>query len=245
MCGRFTSTSPMSALAEAFAVDEVTAESLAARYNVAPTQPVPVVAVRRGRDGNVPRRVLGTMRWGLVPSWARDPSVGSRMINARAEGIADKPAYRSALLRRRCIIPADGFYEWQTLGPGPDGRKRAKLPWVIRRADGAPMAFAGLWETWRDRSDPDAVPLRTAVIITTSANEALAPIHDRMPAVLDPSSWATWLDPAVDDRDTVEALLVTAPPSLFAAHPVGTRVNKVDQDGPDLVDPVDPPPNSA
>ena len=137
---------------------------------MAPTQPVYAVAEARGEN---PRRLLGTFRWGLVPSWARDPSIGSRMINARAEGIATKRAYQDALARRRCIIPADAFYEW-----------RDKRPYAFARKDGDPMAFAGLWEVWRDPDRPDGEPLRTCVIITTEANEVVAPIHHRMPVVL-------------------------------------------------------------
>ncbi len=225
-------------LAEAFAVDEIRADPLPARYNVAPTQPILAVASRRDAgEGGGWHRALGTFTWGLVPSWAKDPSVGNRMINARAEGIGDKPAYRKALVARRCLIPADAFYEWQAVPAGPDGKKRSKLPWAIRRRDGAPMAFAGLWEVWRaPGADPADPPLRTAVIVTTSANRALAPIHDRMPVVLDPAHWSTWLDPAVKDRATVEQLLRPAPDDWLESFPVSTRVNKVDHDGPELLE---------
>lgn len=247
MCGRFTSTTPLDALAEAFAVEEVRTEALPPRWNIAPTQPVLAVATRSSGA-----RALGSFRWGLVPPWAKDPSVGSRMINARAEGIADRPAYRRPLLRRRCVIPADAFYEWRPVegdgGAGRGrGRGRSKLPYAIRRTDGAPMALAGLWEVWHDPALPeDAPPLRSAVIITTSANELLAPIHDRMPVVLDRDGWERWLDPARCDRAELEALLVPAPPAWFEAFPVGTRVNHVDQDDPDLLTPLPPAPaNSA
>ncbi|MCU4185333.1 SOS response-associated peptidase [Acidiferrimicrobium sp. IK] len=245
MCGRYTSTTSIDVLAETFAVDEIRTEPLPARYNVAPTQPILAVAARRSKDqeGKVVR-ALGTFKWGLVPSWAKDPSVGNKMINARAEGIGDKPAYRKALLKRRCLIPADAFYEWQ---PRPDvagGKKRGKLPWAIRRRDRRPMAFAGLWELWRPPgADPDEAPLRTAVIVTTAANAALSSIHDRMPVVLGPDAWPTWLDPEVEDRATLEGLLVPAPDEWFEAFPVSTRVNKVDQDGPELLEPLPPQPD--
>ena len=244
MCGRFTSTSNIDALARTFGVEEVRTEALPPRYNVAPSQQILAVATRHAAPGDDRRvRALGAFKWGLVPSWVKDPSVGNRMINARAEGIGDKPAYRRALLRRRCLIPADAFYEWQHRPAGPDGRKRGKLPYAVRRRDGQPMALAGLWEVWRDpAAAPGDPPLRTAVIVTTAANGVLAAIHDRMPVVLGPDAWSTWLDPSVEDRATVEGLLVPAPDDWFEAFPVSTRVNKVDQDGPELLEPVPPPP---
>ena len=227
----------MDDLAKIFAVEEVRTEPLPPRYNVAPTLPVYAVAIRRDH------RALGTFKWGLVPSWAKDPSVGNRMINARAEGIDTKPAYRSALARRRCLIPADAFYEWQRR-TGPDGRPAGKLPYAIRRRDGQPMAFAGLWEVWRDPENPEADPLRTCVIVTTAANDLMAPIHDRMPVVLDPGDWDQWLDPAVE-ASRAQKLLVPAPPEWFEVFPVSSRVNKVTNDGPELLDPVPPPERSA
>ena len=233
MCGRYTSTSSPAELAEAFAVDEVKATELPVRYNVAPTQDVYAVAERRPReDGEAPRRQLGSFRWGLVPSWAKDPSVGNRMINARAEGIATKSAYKRALERRRCIIPADGFYEWRV----------DKLPWLIRHRDGSPLAFAGLWEVWHDPDDPEGPPLRTCVIVTTDANDLLAPIHDRMPVVLPPATWDHWLDTSNRDLTAVQALLVPAPSDDFEVYPVSTRVNTVANEGPELIEPLPPPP---
>ena len=255
MCGRYTSTSSLDDLARVFEVDEVRTEPLPLRYNVAPTLDVYAVAVRGRRDVEKgPRRALGTFRWGLVPSWAKDPSVGSRMINARAEGIATKPAFRSALVRRRCLIPADAFYEWQKRTTS-DGRPAGRLPYAVRRRDGRTMAFAGLWEVWWDRAAhgdspdterpdtewPDTEPLRTCTIVTTKANDLMAPIHDRMPVVLAPEDWATWLDPTSDPAEA-ERLLVPAPAAWFETYPVGTLVNNVRHDGPELLDPLPPPP---
>lgn len=234
MCGRYTSTSTLKELAAIFDAEEVRAEPLPARYNVAPTLDVYAVAMREGH------RALGTFRWGLVPSWAKDPAVGNRMINARAEGIASKPAYKAALARRRCIIPADFFYEWQRR-TNPDGRPAGKLPYAIHRADGEPMAFAGLWEVWRDRSEPDAPPLKTCVIITTEANDLVAPIHDRMPVVLGRESWQRWLDPSTEAAEAT-GLLVPAPSDWFEVFPVSSRVNNVRNEGPELLEPLDPPP---
>ena len=201
-------------------------------------------------------RVLGTFRWGLVPSWAKDIAVGYKMINARSEGIAERPAYRRALTKRRCIIPVDYYYEWQVRPAGETpaddavaatgkgrARKPPKLPWAIHRADGRPMQMAGLWEVWHDPANPDAEPVRSATIVTTSANDALAAIHDRMPVILDSAGADAWLDPDLVDKDALGEILRPAPPEWFAAHPVSTRVNKVGVDGPELLVPIpDPPP---
>jgi putative SOS response-associated peptidase YedK len=243
MCGRYTSTSAPADLAKAFAVDDVKADELPLRYNVAPTQEVYAVATRRPKEeGEKPRRQLGAFRWGLIPSWAKDASVGNKMINARAEGIDTKSAYKRALSRRRCIIPADAFYEWQVQeGEGP-AKKRGKLPYVIGHRDGSPLAFAGLWEFWRPPGDPDGDPVRSCVIITTEANDRLAPIHNRMPVILAPEVWDQWLDPANSDVTAMKGLLVPAPSDDFEAIPVSTRVNDVANEGPELIDPLPPPP---
>lgn len=228
MCGRFTSTTPPADLAAYFGVDEVVATDLGARYNVAPTDEVYAVA----RSSKGPTR-LGTFRWGLVPFWARDASVGSRMINARAETLREKPAFRRPLERYRCIVPADGFYEWEAI----EGA-RTKQPWYIRRADGDVLAFAGLWSTWRaDGAGGDGERLVSCTIVTTAANAALRPVHDRMPVVLPPSAWAEWLDPANDDLDHLVSLLVPAPPELFELRRVNAAVSNVRNDGPHLLDP--------
>jgi putative SOS response-associated peptidase YedK len=238
VCGRYTSTSAPADLARVFDVDEIKVEQLPLRYNVAPTHDVYAVAERRSKeDGKKPGRQLGAFRWGLIPFWTKDPSASNLMINARAEGIVSKAAYKRALSRRRCIIPADAFYEWQALATqGATGNKRSKLPYVIRHVDGSLMAFAGLWELWRPADQPDAEPIRSCVIITTHANDLVAPIHDRMPVVLAPSTWDHWLDPGVHDVAAVQSLLVPAPSADFEAYPVSSRVNGVANDGPDLID---------
>ncbi len=243
MCGRYTSTSTVSDLASVFEVDEVKADPLPPRYNVAPSLPVYAVALTRPKEGEEdkgPHRALGTFRWGLVPSWAKDPSIGNRMINARAEGIADKPAYRRAVARRRCLIPADAFYEWQRR-TGRDGRPAGKLPYAVRRCDGQPMALAGIWEVWRDKDDPEAAPVRTCAIVTTAANSLMAPIHDRMPVILEREDWAAWLDPATD-MCAVQRLMKPAADGVLEAYPVSTQVNNVANDGPQLIEPLPEPP---
>lgn len=240
MCGRYTSTTPAEVLAGIFDATEIrvaAGDAPAPRYNVAPTQPVYAVATRRARDGEGTRRQLGLFRWGLVPSWARQPSLRNHMINARAETVTQRPAYRNALTRRRCIMPADAFYEWQAW---VDGRgRRHRLPYAIRRRDGAPMAFAGLWEVWWDPADPDGEPLRSCAIVTTEANDLVAPIHDRMPVILERAGWDVWLDRGVEDIDAVRRLLVPAPPRVLQMWPVSTRVNNVANEGPELLEPVE------
>ena len=225
MCGRYVQASSPDLLAERFGVDEVRIEQHAPLYNVAPRAEMP--AVRRRKDV----KVLSTLRWGLVPSWAKDPKMGDRLINARAEDVADKPAFRTAFARRRCLVPADGFYEWQ---PRPGQKK--KQPMFVHRRDGEPMAFAGLWEVWRDRNaGEDADWLRTFAIVTTRPNDLLAPIHDRMPVILPESAWDTWLDPESEPA-ALEPLLVPAPDESLAVYPVSLLVNSADNDGPELVE---------
>jgi putative SOS response-associated peptidase YedK len=226
MCGRYVQASSPDLLAERFGVDDVQVEEHEPRYNVAPRAEVP--AVRRRKD----RTVLSSLRWGLVPSWADDPKIGDRLINARAEAIADKPAFRRAFERRRCLIPADGFYEWQPV-PG----QRRKQPMFAHRRDGEPMAFAGLWEVWRENEDDDW--LRSCAIVTTDANDLLMPIHDRMPVILPESAWQTWLDPEADP-ETLQRLLVPAPDDVVVVYPVSSRVSSADNEGPDLVREVEP-----
>jgi putative SOS response-associated peptidase YedK len=187
-----------------------------------------------------PVRELRVVRWGLVPSWAKDVSIGSRMINARAETVSTKPAFRRAFARHRCLLPADGFYEWQAAGDGPHARKQ---PYFIHRPDGGVLAFAGIYELWRDRAVPDGDPdawLWTAAIITTRAPDNLGQIHDRTPMVIEPARWADWLDPGQTDEATLRGLLAPAVSGGLTSYPVSTEVNSVRHNGPRLIEPVDP-----
>lgn len=234
MCGRYVQVSSPRLLAERFDVDEVATEAHEPDYNVAPRAEVYGVVEREPGS-----RVLESLRWGLIPSWAEDAKVGDRLINARAETLAEKPAYKRAFARRRCILPADGFYEWQAL-PRQGAGKARKQPMFIHRRDGEPLAFAGLWETWRDPVDREAPWIVSCVIVTTRANEVLAPIHDRMPVVLGEDAWATWLDPVERDLDRLASLLGPAPSAWFEVFPVSMLVNKAANNGPDLVKRVEP-----
>ena len=222
MCGRYVSTTTPAQLADYFSVDELVAEDVTPNYNVAPTQTVLTVVERADH------RLLETCRWGLVPSWAKDPSVGNKMINARAETVATKPAYRRALAKRRCIVPADGFFEWKR---APDGKQRQ--PYFIHSADGRPLAFAGLWEWWPDPTRPEGEGLRSCAIVTTEANALVAPIHDRMPVVLPREAWDAWLDPDADDVEALSRLLVPIIPEGMEAYPVPPRVNSPRNNGPE------------
>ncbi len=228
MCGRFVSASPPSKIAEYFDVDEADTTALEANYNVAPTNDVYVVYT----DGGLRR--LDAFHWGLVPSWAKDISVGNRMINARAETLATKPAFKKLLATRRCIVPVDGFYEWKKL----PGQKR-KQPYYITRPDGEPFAFAGLWTQWRGQEAGEEVVLRSTTIVTGPPNEKMAELHDRMPVMLPASVWAEWLDPDQRDLDAVGRLLVPAAPELITFRPVSTEVNNVRNKGAHLVDEVE------
>jgi len=240
MCGRFAVASSPSLLAERLGVDEVRIDDAEPDYNVAPRAQVMIVRQREDR------RILSRVRWGLVPSWAKDPKMGDRMINARAEQVADKPAFRTAFTKRRCLVPADGFYEWQVVAPPstPKGRPK-KQPVFVHRRDGEPMAFAGLWEVWKVPDEftdvPDGVDegwLRSCAIVTTRPNDLLAPVHDRMPVLLPESAWSRWLDPGEADADALTALLVPAADDLLELWPVSTAVNSADNNGPELVQPV-------
>ena len=263
MCGRFVSVSSPQLLANRFGIDEkVLPEGKLpehdADYNVTPRAQVLVVRERPPRGGGATAapagaeatRVLSLVRWGLVPSWAKDLSMGDRMINARAESVTEKPAFRRAFAKRRCIVPADAFYEWK-VGERPErehgasaARRAPRQPYCIRRRDGEPLAFAGLWEIWRNPAvdDPDAPDawVRSCTIITTRANGVLAPIHDRMPVVLDETVWDEWLDPANHDVAALDALLTPAPDDWVEAYPVSTRVNSPKNNDADLAAPAEP-----
>jgi len=231
VCGRYVSATPPEVLAAYF--DATVTEGVAPpepSYNVAPTNGVWAVVERA--DG----RHLEVFRWGLVPSWAAEVKVGAKMINARAETLLTKPAFRSLVPRRRCLVPADGFYEWQAM-PG----QRAKQPMYIHRCDGAPLALAGLWSTWRDpAAGPEAPWLHSLTIVTTAANATMAPVHDRMPAILEPVDWARWLTPGPLDAATVAGLLVPAGEGVLTLHPVSTDVNRVSVNDAHLIDEVAP-----
>ena len=215
MCGRFAFYSPSEAAIALFGVS-ATAE-VQPRYNIAPTQFI--ASIRNGEDY---ARELVMLRWGLIPFWAKDPSIGNRMINARAETVAEKPAYRAAYRHRRCIVLADGFYEWQKAAD-------VKTPHFISLASGAPFALAGLWENWQDKNTGES--LQTATLITTSANDFMKPLHHRMPVVLEADTAGQWLAGANDLLDDVEAI---TPP--LQAWPVDRRVNNARNEGPDLID---------
>jgi putative SOS response-associated peptidase YedK len=235
MCGRFVSASPPDQIAAYFGA-ELGETTLPPSYNVAPTNDVyAVVDTPHGRR-------LEVFHWGLVPSWAKDAKIGQKMINARAETLAAKGAFKAAFRKHRCLVPADGFYEWQVQEGqlGPKGKPR-KQPMYVHRLDGEPLALAGLWSVWRDpAAGPDAPWLHSCTIVTTDANTLMAPVHDRMPAILPPSAWQDWLDPANDDLVALGGLLVPAPEGLLTLHPVSTDVNSVRNKGAHLVDPVDP-----
>jgi putative SOS response-associated peptidase YedK len=219
VCGRYTLRTPVETLAQRFEIDEYPS-SIGASYNIAPTQGVPAVIAEDGK------RKLGMLHWGLIPSWADDPGVGNRMINARAETVATKPSFRRAFRNHRCLMLADGFYEWQK---GADG----KQPYYIRMEDGSPFAFAGLWESWQDGKE-----IRSATIITTDANDVVAPIHNRMPVILHPEDYELWLDPDFDEREPLTTLLKPYPTETMEAYPVSRRVNSPSNDEPSVIESV-------
>ncbi len=233
MCGRYVSATPPDELARYFGAEIPEPETrLEPNHNVAPTQAVYAVFESAGE------RRIDTFRWGLVPFWAKDPGIGNKMINARAETLATRNAYRRPFARRRCIIPADGFYEWTPIS-GPE----RKQPMFVSRTDGEPFAFAGLWEVWKDRTslDRDGEPLElySCVVITGRPNQKMARIHDRMPVILPPSAWDQWLDRDNDDIETLERFLVPAPSRLLRIHPVARTVNNVRNNGSHLIEEVE------
>jgi putative SOS response-associated peptidase YedK len=241
MCGRFVSASSPQLLVERFGVTDIGFDEHEPDYNVTPRAMVPIV---RERAREPEARVLSLVRWGLVPSWAEDPSTGDRLINARAETVATTGSYKNAFRKRRCIVPADAFYEWTSKDKAPKLPKGTpRQPYLVHRRDGEPMAFAGLWEIWRDeqvadRDAPDAW-LRTCAIVTTRANALLEPIHGRMPVMLPEPAWDAWLDPANDALAELEAMLVPAPDDVLEVYPVSTRVNKPENNDPSLIDRVE------
>jgi putative SOS response-associated peptidase YedK len=234
MCGRFVAANTPDQIAAYFGAEPPQLE-LPANFNVAPTNDV--YAVVAEADGT---QRVDAFHWGLVPVWAKDVKIGSKMINARSETLAEKSAFKSAFRKHRCIIPMDGFYEWKAgTADSPVGKqgKPIKQPMFIYRADGEPLAVAGLWSAWRDReAGPDAPWLHSCTVITTSANDTMAPVHDRMPVLLPASAWSQWLDPSNHDLDSLGTLLIPAPNNLLVMHPVSTEVNKVSNKGPELID---------
>ena len=231
MCGRYVSASSPQQIADYFGVASVAETLVEPNYNVAPTDQVPVI---RAKDGE---RHLDLLRWGLVPSWAKNVSIGNKMINARVETVTSKNAFRAAIKRRRCIIPADAFYEWTTVA-NPNGKKPLKQPWCIQRVDGAPFAFAGLFEAWRD-PDADQAPLLTCTILTTTANEAMSRIHDRMPVMVAPQRWDDWIDRDNQDAETLLGSLSPAPSELLTIFPVSREVNNSRSRGAQLLERVE------
>ena len=219
MCGRYTLTTPVEKLAEEFGFDDSSVE-LPPSYNVAPTQGVAAVLEEDGR------RRLEVLRWGLIPPWANDPQIGSRMINARAETAPEKPSFRRAFRERRCLIPADGFYEWKRMNGG-------KQPYYIHMREGRPFAFAGLWESWKDDGGPE---IRSCTILTTKPNTLAGEIHDRMPVILPTGAYDVWLDPEAD-RDELYGLLAPYPEDEMDAYPVSRFVNSPSNNDPRCIEP--------
>jgi putative SOS response-associated peptidase YedK len=222
MCGRFTLRASPSVIAEQFSLFEV--PPFTARFNIAPTQAVPVI---RMRPTAAKERELAWLRWGLVPSWAKDASIGNRLINARAETAAEKAAFRTALRRRRCLVVTDGFYEWQRSG-------RTKQAYFIRMRDDRPFAFAGLWETWEGA---DHSVLESCTILTTEPNALMRPIHDRMPVILRPEAYSCWLDTSVQDPSRLSRLLVAHASEPMEAYRVASLVNSPAHDTPLCIEP--------
>ena len=217
MCGRYTLAAPVNELVEQFDIDEYPS-SITASYNIAPTQEVAAVIAEDEK------RKLEMLRWGLVPAWADDPSIGNRMINARSETVAEKPSFRKAFKDRRCLVLSDGFYEWRRTSDG-------KQPYYIHMKDGSPFAFAGLWESWRDAQE-----IRSCTIITTDANELVGDIHNRMPVILTPEDYSLWLDPDFKEREALTSLLRPYPNDAMEAYPVSRRVNSPSNNAPDCIE---------
>lgn len=220
MCGRFTLRTPAAEVARHFRLPDV--PDLDARYNIAPSQDIPVI-----RPGQEQQRELVFCRWGLVPFFAKEPSAGRQPINARCETVATSPMFRAAIRRRRCLIPADGFYEWKRVGS-------KKQPFYIRLKCNEPFAFAGIWERWGENDE-----LQTCAMLTTDANELMQPIHDRMPVLLPPNAYELWLDPEVEDVTRIKHLFEPYPADEMEAYAVSTDVNRPTHDAPDCIQPAD------
>jgi putative SOS response-associated peptidase YedK len=220
MCGRFTLTQSAETIAEIFDLSEV--PQFVPGYNIAPTQPVPVIRAKEIRQ-------FDYLYWGLIPSWSKDPTIGARLINARSETVTEKPAFRTAFKRRRCLIVADGFYEWRRVGS-------KKQPYYFHLNNGQPFGFAGLWEHWQS-SEGDEI--ESCTILTTAANELVHSVHDRMPVILHSSDYDSWLDPSVQDTDQLSTLLRPYPEVEMDAYPVSSKVNNARNDSPDCIAPLE------
>ncbi|MEP6667491.1 MAG: SOS response-associated peptidase [Nocardioidaceae bacterium] len=247
MCGRYASSRKPEDLVEEFEVDRVTvAETLEPDYNVAPTKDVYAVFERVPRDapkGSPAERRLATVRWGFIPSWAKEMSIGSRMINARVETLADKPAFKRAFSRRRCLLPADGYFEWYPTEQVGKSGKPLRQPFFIRPADGGVLAMAGLYEIWRNQAIAEEQPgafVWSATVITTTAEDAVGRIHDRMPMLVEADRYSAWLDASLTDPSHLSELLTPAAPGRLEAYPVSTQVNDHRNNGAALVDPLPP-----
>ena len=247
MCGRYASSRRPEDLVEEFEIVENRVPApLAADYNVAPTKEVYAVVVRppsreAAAQGAPAERQLRVLRWGLIPSWAKDPAIGNRMINARMETVAEKPAYRRAFAARRCLLPADGYFEWYPTEQLTAAGKPRKQPFFIRPKDHGTLAMAGLYEIWRDpeRADDDPERFRwTCTVITTDAEDSLGHIHDRMPLMVERERWGEWLDPTAGDQVSLLDLLEPATPGNLEAYPVSTLVSNVRNNGPELIEPI-------
>lgn len=223
MCGRFSFTQSEETIAEVFHLDEV--PQVTPRYNLAPTQAVPTILI----TSEAQKRQFKMLRWGLIPGWAKDPKMGARMINAKAETVSEKPAFRSAFKKRRCLVLADGFYEWQE----QNGKKQ---PFYFRLQKGNPFAFAGLWESWED---PEGETIESCTIITGEANDIVRPIHDRMPVILAPNDYDRWLDPEVQKPELLKPLLQPYPSEEMMAYPVSPKVNSPKNDNPECIQKVE------
>jgi putative SOS response-associated peptidase YedK len=231
MCGRYSQTQAAEIIAKAFQLDNVPA--LEPRYNIAPTQSVATV-LQTSASKN---RQFKMMHWGLIPRWAKDPKIGSKLINARAETVAEKPAFKSAFRQRRCLVVADGFYEWQQ-----QENKKQKQPYYFRLNDGQPFAFAGLWEHWEDASGEK---IESCTFMTTDANELMHSIHNRMPVILDPKDYDLWLDPEVKEPELLQPLLHPYPTQEMLAYPVSKVVNKPSNDSVECIERVEAPLSSS
>jgi putative SOS response-associated peptidase YedK len=218
MCGRYTLRTPVDSVAEAFEIEEYPS-SITPNYNIAPTQEVAAVVEEDEK------RKLEMLHWGLIPSWAKDPSIGNKMINARAETVAEKPSFRRAFKVHRCLILADGFYEWKKTDGG-------KQPYHVKMEDGSLFAFAGLWETWQNGEE-----IRSCTIITTDANDLMSEIHHRMPVILHPEDYAMWLDHDFEEKEVLTTLLKPYPADVMEAYPVSRRVNKPSNNEPSVLEP--------